>query len=101
MFVIVRPFLIAFLVALFVCVLPAAQAVGGWDKLQPGMSKEATVGLLGAPLFFTKGRGYELWVYDQKGDVLFARGRVVAWTAPSLPPSAPVSLLPRLASLKP
>lgn len=48
------------------------------------MTPAATFAALGKPLLRTAGRGFELWIYDHNAEVVFFRGPVIAWTAPSL-----------------
>lgn len=53
-----------------------------WSQLRAGMSAEETAATLGRPLIRTRGRGYEMWIYDSCAEVLFQHGPVAAWTVP-------------------
>ncbi len=59
-----------------------------WARLRAGMTPGETVALLGRPLFRHAARGYELWIYDSKAEVIFCAGPVKAWTAPTSNPVA-------------
>lgn len=65
-------------------------AAGGWADLKPGMTREEISIALGSELMASKGRGFEVAVYDRRAEVVFLNGQVVAWTAPKAlvaPPS--------------
>ncbi len=70
----------------------AADAAGDWSQLKPGMSRAETSAALGTELMGSRGRGFEVAIYDGRAEVLFLNGQVVAWTAPAvsagLPPPA-------------
>jgi len=59
-----------------------AKAESGWTQLKAGMNYKETVAALGQPLLRSKGREFELWIYDRGAEVVCFRGSVVAWTAP-------------------
>jgi hypothetical protein len=61
----------------------AARAGSGWAQLKAGMSYAEAVTALGQPLLRSKGREFELWIYDRGAEVVYFRGTVVAWTAPN------------------
>jgi hypothetical protein len=63
-------------------VLGSARAADGWSKMKAGMSADETAAALGMPLLRTANRGYQLWTYSDKAEVVFYRGPVVAWTVP-------------------
>ena len=72
----------------------AAPAAGDWSQLKPGMTREEANAALGAELMGSRGRGFEVAIYDGRAEVLFLNGQVVAWTAPATsaappPPAAP------------
>lgn len=71
---------------LFLLLASPAWAVGrgGWDTLKVGMSALETSQALGSPLIRNVNKGFELWIYDGRAEVLFFRGPVVAWTPPSV-----------------
>lgn len=58
-----------------------------WSRLETGMSPEATQAALGAPLIRTYGRGFRVWIYDGRGEVVFGEGPgAIGWSLPD--PSA-------------
>lgn len=57
-------------------------AAHGWSQLKRGMSRHQAVALLGTELSASRGRGFEVAIYDGKAEVVFLNGQVVAWTAP-------------------
>lgn len=76
--------------ALALLVLPlAGDAQESWSKLKPGMTPTETTSALGQFLFSTRGRGFEVGIYEGKAEVVFLRGQLVAWTSPPSLPSAP------------
>jgi hypothetical protein len=60
----------------------AAEPNSGWGKLCSGMSQREIATVLGQPLLRTRSRGFEVWIYNSGGEVLFFRGPLFAWTAP-------------------
>lgn len=73
---------------------PAALSASGWEQLKPGMSRdEATTVLGSAALITSVGRGFEVGVYDHRGELVYLEGKLVTWTAPltSPAPSAPAN----------
>ena len=60
-----------------------AGGVNGWTRLKLGMMPVETAATLGDPLIRSASKGFELWIYDGKAEVLFFAGPVVAWTPPS------------------
>jgi hypothetical protein len=61
--------------------LPAfAFAAPDWSKVKAGMTNDEAAKLLGQPLLRTAARGFEVWVYDGRGEVVFAGGPLKAWT---------------------
>lgn len=74
--------------------LPAAGfAQEGWSQLKTGMTRDETHAVLGAELMASRGRGFEVAIYDRGAEVLFLNGQVVAWTAPGAveAPAAPAA----------
>lgn len=65
---------------------PAAER---WDELKPGLTQEEATKLLGAPLVASRGRGFDVANYDQRGEVVFLGGRLVAWSTPTKKPPRP------------
>jgi hypothetical protein len=93
----------------------AAPLFGGadWSRLKLGLTQEQTTEALGKPLIRTYGRGFEVWIYDSHGEVLFAGGPATGWTHPVPNPESasrpverdvlikPLVRLPPLRSLDP
>lgn len=69
---------------------PAALTAGGWDQLKPGMSRDEASTVVGSALITSVARGFEVAVYDERAELVYLEGRLVAWTAPvsqSAPPA--------------
>ena len=71
----------------------AADAAGDWSQLKAGMTREETAAVLGTELMASRGRGFDVAIYDGRAEVLYLNGQVVAWTAPvasdaPLPPAS-------------
>lgn len=69
----------------------AAEPAEGWTRLRAGMSPAETAAILGRPLLRNAGKGFELWIYSGGAEVLFHRGPVMAWTAPTRVSTPPPS----------
>ena len=79
-------------VALLALLSSGLAAVGnGWARLRAGMSPVETAATLGTPLIRSAGRGFELWIYDGRAEVVFFGGPVIAWTAPAGTPGTDAS----------
>jgi hypothetical protein len=65
-----------------------ASPSGKWAHLRAGMSPAETVALLGRPLIRSASKGFELWIYDSKAEVVFHSGPVMAWTVPTPNPAS-------------
>jgi hypothetical protein len=63
-----------------------AAGAGGWTHLKKGMTADETLAALGRPLIQMAGRGFEVWIYDSKAEVVFHQGPVIAWTVPTPDP---------------
>lgn len=61
----------------------AADAAGDWSQLRAGMTREETTAVLGSELMASRGRGFDVAIYDGRAEVLYLNGQVVAWTAPA------------------
>ncbi len=67
--------------ALLACLLTASVwAAGDWAQLKSGMTGAEAAKLLGEPLIRTAGRGFQVWIYDGRGEAVFAGGPLKAWT---------------------
>ncbi|MBL9186422.1 MAG: hypothetical protein JNK23_02995 [Opitutaceae bacterium] len=76
--------------ALAILAAPAASAAAdSWEKLKPGMTPEQASAVLGDHLFASRGRDFEVGIYDCKAEVVFLRGQLVAWTSPADQPAVP------------
>lgn len=54
-----------------------------WTCLREGITTAETAEALGQPLIRTYGRGFEVWIYDSRGEVIFAGGdRALGWSLP-------------------
>lgn len=75
-----RSALVSLLLLVFV---GTSQAAGtGWRELRMGMSAEQASAVIGEPLIRSSSRGFEVWIYDGRGEVVFYAGPVIAWTVP-------------------
>ncbi len=69
---------------------PAAMSASGWEQLKPGMSRDEATTVLGSTALITSvGRGFEVAVYDQRGELVYLEGKLITWTAPLSSPAAP------------
>lgn len=59
------------------------RAEGGWNRLKLGMTRPEVAAALGHPLFCSKGRGIERWIYDNGAEVLI-HGLLIGWTTPGV-----------------
>lgn len=64
------------------CLLAPLFGEADWSRLKDGLTAEQTTEALGKPLIRTYGRGFEVWIYDSHGEVLFAGGPAMGWTQP-------------------
>ena len=69
-------------VVLAILVAGSARAASPWDNLKAGMSSGDVRAQLGEPLLRSAGRGFEIWIYDARTEVVWLRGAVIAWTPP-------------------
>ena len=65
-----------------------ARGADGWTQLRLKMTPDETVAAIGEPLFRTAGRGFELWIYDNRAEALLFSGSLVGWTSPAASPAA-------------
>ena len=66
-----------------VCSTASLAGADRWAELKPGMTRGEAAALLGGELMASRSRGFEVAIYDQKAEVVYLRGQVVAWTAPA------------------
>ena len=78
----------ACLLLLLVCLVMLTSAVGsatiGWGSLKPGMTPKEVSATLGNPLLSSAGHGFEIWIYDNKSEVIFHGGMLMGWTVPAV-----------------
>jgi hypothetical protein len=73
-----------------------------WTCLREGITLEETAEALGQPLIRTYGRGFEVWIYDSRGEVVFAGGeRALGWSLPVPNPESSARPVERDVLLKP
>lgn len=84
-----------------------------WSRVKTGITAAQTAEALGKPLIRTYGRGFEVWIYDSCGEVVFGGGPALGWSVPVPNPESasrpierdvlikPVVRLPKLRSLVP
>jgi len=77
------------LTAILALVPVTGHAIDGWARLKTGMTRTEASAVLGAELMASKGRGFEVAIYDGRAEVVFLHGQVVAWTAPATSEAAP------------
>ena len=72
-----------------------SQGAADWSKVKAGITPTEAAEALGKPLIRTYGRGFQVWIYDGCGEIIFGGGPALGWTQPSPTPeslSRPVSL---------
>jgi hypothetical protein len=69
------------LLALSVSVL--ARGAADWSKVKTGITPAEAADALGTPLIRTYGRGFQMWIYDGCGEIIFAGGPAMGWTRPA------------------
>lgn len=103
------------LILLFLGLLVPAFSPGAadWTKVKPGITTFEAAEALGKPLIRSYGRGFQVWIYDGAGEIVFGGGPALGWTVPSPTPESlarpvgldvlirPVVRLPALRSLNP
>ena len=57
-----------------------AGAAPDWTKIKAGMNGDEALKQLGYPLIRTAGRGFEVWIYDGRGEMVFSGGPLKDWT---------------------
>ena len=99
---------------LLVLMVPAlSQGAADWTKIKTGITPTEAADVLGKPLIRTYGRGFQLWIYDGCGEIVFGGGPALGWTQPAPTQESlarpvendvqfrPVVRLPTLRSLNP
>ena len=79
----------------------AASGMPGWSNLKLGMSPLQTASALSVPVLRSAGKGFDVWIYDNRSEVVFFGGSVIGWTAPVVDPAAETPYLALSASVPP
>ncbi len=73
-----------------------------WSRVKAGLSVEEAEDALGRPLIRTYGRGFQVWIYDGRGEVIFADGPgALGWSIPAPTPESLTRPVERDVLLKP
>lgn len=78
--------LVSVRLAALVCLLTGsgwAAEDEGWASLKPGLTRTETVSMLGREILGSRGRGFEITIYEGRAEMVFLNGSLVAWTAPA------------------
>lgn len=55
-----------------------------WSRIKAGLTVEEAENALGQPLIRTYGRGFQVWIYDGRGEVIFGEGPgALGWSIPA------------------
>jgi len=60
-----------------------SQGAADWTKVKAGIMPTEAVEVLGRPLIRTYGRGFQVWIYDGAGEIVFGGGSALGWTQPA------------------
>ncbi|HEY8994043.1 MAG TPA: hypothetical protein VIM71_05240 [Lacunisphaera sp.] len=100
-------------IMLFIGLSSSLFGAADWSRVKAGITAAQTAEALGKPLIRTYGRGFEVWIYDSCGEVVFGGGPALGWSMPVPNPESasrpverdvlikPVVRLPTLRSLTP
>lgn len=72
-----------------------SRGAADWAKMKTGITPTQAAEALGQPLIRTYGRGFQVWIYDGFGEIIFGGGPALGWTQSSPTPeslSRPVAL---------
>jgi|GEM_PF-5861786 len=56
-------------------------AAAGWAQLKLGMTRDEAALALGEPLIRSSGQDFEVWIYDERAELVFY-GVLVGWSSP-------------------
>ncbi|RXK56136.1 hypothetical protein ESB00_09755 [Oleiharenicola lentus] len=85
-----------------ICLGAPEGSAADWSRLKAGLSVEETEAALGRPLIRTYGRGYQVWIYDGRGEVIFSEGPgAMGWSLPAPTPESLSRPVERDVLLKP
>jgi len=59
-----------------------SQGAADWTKVKPGIMPSEAAEAVGRPLIRTYGRGFQVWIYDGAGEIIFGGGSALGWTQP-------------------
>jgi hypothetical protein len=79
----------------------SAVMAADWTRIKAGVTQEQTTEALGTPLIRTYGRGFEVWIYDSQGEVVFGGGPALGWTPPVPNPESSARPVERDVLIKP
>jgi hypothetical protein len=65
-----------------------SQGAADWTKVKTGITPTQAAEALGRPLIRTYGRGFQVWIYDGCGEIIFGGGPTLGWTQPSPSPES-------------
>ncbi len=60
-----------------------SQGAPDWSKIKSGIMLSEAAETLGKPLIRTYGRGFQVWIYDGCGEIIFGGGTAIGWTQPN------------------
>lgn len=72
-----------------------------WSRIKAGVTPAQTTEALGAPLIRTYGRGFEVWIYDGSGEVVFGGGPALGWSVAAPNPESASRPVERDVLIKP
>ena len=60
-----------------------SQGAADWTKMKTGITPTEAAEAVGKPLIRTYGRGFQVWIYDGCGEIIFGGGPALGWTQPA------------------
>ena len=72
-----------------------SRGAADWTKMKAGITTKEAAETMGMPLLQTSARGFQVWIYDGCGEIVFRDGPALGWTKPAPTPeslSRPVAL---------
>ncbi len=60
-----------------------SQGAADWAKMKTGITPTEAAEAVGKPLIRTYGRGFQVWIYDGCGEIIFGGGPALGWTQPA------------------
>jgi len=72
------------LLPLLALLAPAlSRGAADWSRLKTGITPTEAAEAVGKPLIRTYGRGFQVWIYDGAGEIIFGGGPVLGWSEPA------------------